>query len=51
MRGDLTIRQELLSLCAAYDLLRQKGGVLTCRSHGAEPEDRPAIDIQALTLR
>lgn len=46
------IRQELLSLCTAYDQLRQKNGRYDLAELMlAEPEDRPAIDIQALTLR
>jgi len=48
----LTIRKELLSLCTAYDHLRQKNGQYDLAElMAAEPEDRPAIDIQALTLR
>ncbi len=47
-----TVRQELLSLCAAYDHLRQKGGQYDLAElMSAEPDDRPAIDMQALTLR
>lgn len=46
-----TVRQELLSLCAAYNHLRQKGGQYDLGElMSAEPDDRPAIDVQALTL-
>jgi len=48
----LTVRRELLSLCAAYDCLRQKNGHYDLAElMAAESDDRPAIDIQALTLR
>lgn len=47
-----TVRQELLSLCAAYAHLRQKNGRYELAElMEAGPEDQPAIDIQALTLR
>lgn len=46
------VRQELLSLCAAYDQLRQKNRKYDLAElMAAEPDDLPAIDIQALTLR
>lgn len=46
-----TVRQELLSLCSAYDHLRQKGGQYDLAElMSAEADDRPAIDVQALTL-
>ncbi|PWN56034.1 hypothetical protein [Abyssibacter profundi] len=46
-----TVRRELLSLCAAYDCLRHKQGHYDLAElMSAEPDDRHAIDIQALTL-
>ncbi len=42
------VRQELLSLCSAYEHLRQKNGQYDLAElTSAEPDDRPAIDIQA----
>lgn len=45
------VRQELLSLCAAYDHLRHKSGQYDLAElMSAEPDDQPAINIQELTL-
>ncbi len=46
------VRAELLSLCMAYDHLRgQNGRYDLAELMNADDDDRPAIDIQALTLR